>query len=232
VPLAGGASLVTRASTSTLNDGAPFSGKVSARRPCRDSRKVEVHDASDDDIVARATTGPDGRWMKSKTFTGQAYAKVLRKTISPFGGDIDRDNKVKCKADRSPVVSFGGAADLSVDKVFDSFAQAGAHFTVTISNLGPNDAEGVVLTDVPQNGTLVGASGATCSQSGGPGSSVTCQLGEIGSGGNVVIGLTFSGMFCNGSTNTATVSSSSDPSAENNSDNALAFDPDACGIIP
>jgi len=57
-------------------------------------------------------------------------------------------------------------------------------YTVTVTNNGPNDATGVVLTDtLPANVTFVSAT-APCTQAAGV---VTCNLGTINNGANTVI---------------------------------------------
>jgi len=57
-------------------------------------------------------------------------------------------------------------------------------YTVTVTNNGPNDATGVVLTDtLPANVTFVSAT-APCTEAAGV---VTCNLGTINNGANTVI---------------------------------------------
>lgn len=109
------------------------------------------------------------------------------------------------------------AANLSVTKTdAPDPVNAGSNltYTVTVANAGPSAATSVVLTDtLPAGVTFVSAT-MPCTQAGGV---VSCALGTINSGANVVITIvvtpTAGGMI----TNTASVSSAvTDPTPANN----------------
>jgi len=93
---------------------------------------------------------------------------------------------------------------------------AGA-YTLTVSNAGPSQATGVVVTDtVPAGLTITSVVGTGC---GFVGQLVTCNTGTLAAGGNSVITINFTmttpGAYCNtagatwvsGSTNSATTTS-------------------------
>lgn len=95
-------------------------------------------------------------------------------------------------------------------------------YTLTVSNLGPATANGVVVQDtLPGGETLVSASGAgwTCSQANGV---ITCTLSSMAAGASSVITVNVNAPPNGGVyTNTATVSSSTpDSNLSNNSSSA------------
>ena len=115
-------------------------------------------------------------------------------------------------------------ADLSVSKVDSADpvnAGSGFFYTVTVANVGPSDAQTVVLADVlPTEVSFVSATPdqGSCSESGG---TVTCSLGTVASGGSVDVVIavavpsdTAAGTIIN---NASVSSATSDPVAANNS---------------
>ncbi len=117
------------------------------------------------------------------------------------------------------------SADLSITKT-DSPDPVGVGqaltYTLNVANAGPSDAQAVVVTDtLPANVSFGSAtpSQGSCSQAGGV---VTCNLGALGASGSasitVVVTPTAAAGVAGSVSNTASVSSStSDPSAANNS---------------
>ncbi len=111
------------------------------------------------------------------------------------------------------------SADLSVSKAdtADPIALgSNAIYNITVDNAGPDDASGVVLTDTLPAGTTFLFASFGCTYNAGP-HTVTCNLGNIVSGGssNVIITVTpgSSGTI----TNTVSVTSgTADPNAGNN----------------
>ena len=80
------------------------------------------------------------------------------------------------------------SADLSLVKHGPPTALAGnkVSYTLTVSNAGPSDAQGVVVRDpLPAGETLVSASPSQGSCGGS--AVITCQLGELGAGANATI---------------------------------------------
>ena len=99
-------------------------------------------------------------------------------------------------------------------------AGALVNYTITVSNAGPADAYGVTVNDVLQASRLTFVSTSGPCQEGAAGVP-TCTLGFVPSGGSVQYQIAARVKPCLGAgsaVNTATVSSStSDPSAANNS---------------
>jgi uncharacterized repeat protein (TIGR01451 family) len=91
-------------------------------------------------------------------------------------------------------------------------------YTITVSNAGPQNATGVIVTDdLPSTATFgsANASQGSCSRSGG---TVTCDLGSLATGANTTITLTVTADQVGTLTNTATVSGDQeDPNGGNDS---------------
>jgi uncharacterized repeat protein (TIGR01451 family) len=114
----------------------------------------------------------------------------------------------------SPAITAVGpttSADLAVSispSAFSLNAGQGMTYTVTVANLGPDDASGVVLTDVlPANVTLVSSSSTQGSQPSLSGGTLTANIGTLAAGGTarMTIAITTSGAAPPGITDTATV---------------------------
>lgn len=123
--------------------------------------------------------------------------------------------------------TFNKKADLQVLKSAPSTVNAGSNmtWTITVNNLGPNQATTANITDtLPAGTTFVSStpSQGTCSGT----STVSCTLGAINAGASATVTLvaTVAANTANGATitNTASVSSSAptDPVSTNNSGSA------------
>jgi uncharacterized repeat protein (TIGR01451 family) len=128
--------------------------------------------------------------------------------------------------DRVVTIFEGGPpppeADLSVSKddAADPVREGDdVSYTVNVSNNGPDLAENVVLTDdLPDGVNYVSAmpSQGTCSEADGV---VTCDLGDMASGGSADVTIVVNAPTAGTLTNTASVASDTgDPNAGNNSD--------------
>ena len=118
------------------------------------------------------------------------------------------------------VAADAGTANLSISKQDSPDpATVGSPLTYTIgvSNLGPDAATNVTVTDtLPANVTFVSANASIGSCSGT--TTVTCVIGTIANGANVSIGIVVTPTATATLTNTATVAGSgTDPVATNNS---------------
>jgi uncharacterized repeat protein (TIGR01451 family) len=155
--------------------------------------------------------------------TVDAGASGTLSVMSTVASDeFDTDAMNNSATETTSVGTFN--ADLSINKVAsvsnvvsgDSFS-----YTITVSNLGPDAADNVVVNDVlPAGLTLVSTSG--CSQD--PNGVPMCGLGTIASGANdsFTINVTANVGVTGAITNTAMVSSdTTDPVAGNNSDSAM-----------
>src|SRR5262249_30205427 len=98
--------------------------------------------------------------------------------------------------------------------------QAGQNltYTITVGNNGPLPATGVTVTDtVPSGVTFVSASANQGSCTGT--STVTCALGNLGTGASAIVTITVRPSTAGTLTNTASVQGSeSDPDTANNTD--------------
>jgi uncharacterized repeat protein (TIGR01451 family) len=118
----------------------------------------------------------------SDTASISASATITSTTLGPNGSPAAAVASVT-----TPVVT---SADLSVSNSCTPDQVAGSNIVCSqmITNLGPSDAQGVVLTEaVPANTTYVSATGATCNQSAG---TVTCSVGTVAVGVPVTITFT------------------------------------------
>jgi uncharacterized repeat protein (TIGR01451 family) len=111
-------------------------------------------------------------------------------------------------------------ADLGLTKTAPASVTQGDTFTYTldVTNAGPATAISVTVVDtLPAGVTFVSAS-AGCSEAGGV---VTCDLGDVASGGSASVDIVVTADDLGTLTNTATVDSASpDPDTGNNSDSA------------
>jgi uncharacterized repeat protein (TIGR01451 family) len=146
-------------------------------------------------------------------------ASVISSTADSDGGDT---------TDPAPPVTLGPAsADVSIVKTTTTTeAETGetVFFNITVSNAGPSTASNVVVTDtLPSGLTLVLASPSqgTCSGT----TTVTCNLGDILSGGNATITLQTTVTAISGTiSNTASVTSADgDPDGGDNADSTPPF---------
>jgi len=105
-------------------------------------------------------------------------------------------------------VAAAGPADVSISKTGPATAAPGSNVTynITVSNLGPNSAAGVTVTDVlPPGTTFVSATPSQGSCSGT--STVSCSLVVMSSGGTATIAIVLKAPNSGSVSNTATVSS-------------------------
>jgi uncharacterized repeat protein (TIGR01451 family) len=141
------------------------------------------------------------------------------------GGDHIYDSAVFLKA--GSFSSEPGGADLSISKS-DTATGSGPDpvssgdivaYRVSVTNNGPDDATGISVTDSPDGGTVVGASGDgwSCSNTS---TDATCTMASLANGATAapITVLVQAPSTAEGTTitNTATVSSDSDPNSENN----------------
>lgn len=121
----------TKEATVRLDAGVGISGRVKSRtRACKSKRTVRVIDALTGARLARVKTNPKGRFRIKGRYAGKGYASIGKKRV----------RGKRCKRARSPVVPLG-TADLVVVMTSDPNA-----FHITITNNGPDDATGVILT--------------------------------------------------------------------------------------
>ncbi len=117
--------------------------------------------------------------------------------------------------------TVGASADVAISKSGPATATLGTNitYTITVSNFGPAGATGVVVSDpTPAGLGFVSASGGGCS-------SFPCTIGALAVGPPVTITAIYSipvNYAGTSITNTATVTSASDPNGANNSSSSTA----------
>lgn len=201
-----------------LNETPVQSGEVAARRGCQRNRYVEIRRASNDALVGTATTRASGAFDAPGGYSGQEYALVKSSAHKQGRKKV----KIKCLAARSPMISVG-VGDLVVTQVAVPRASTGGNpaYDVTVTNLGPDTAQDIVIaespTPVPANGhftlnTTYSASG--CSLSAG---TVKCTAGALASSKSTTRRIAFTcGMSTVSFNGSATASSSArDPNSAN-----------------
>jgi uncharacterized repeat protein (TIGR01451 family) len=152
---------------------------VSATAPCLESEGVVTCDlgvlAADGPVVIEiVVTAPE----TAGTLTNEAL--VTSDTLDP-----DEANNTD-SLDTLVEVESPDEADLSVNKEGPVSVATGETFTytLTVENLGPDEAENVVLTDNLPVGVIFVSATAPCEEASGV---VTCELGVLAADGSVVI---------------------------------------------
>ncbi len=143
--------------------------------------------------------------------------------------DSDTPDPDGANSSASTTTTVGGAssADLSLAKTGPASVQAGntIAYNLTVSNAGPDTANGVTVNDtLPAGTTFVGSAPAVCSLNPPASQNLSCSLGNIAAGGSAGVVVTIqtgAGQAGTTLTNTASVTSSTlDPAAGNNNASA------------
>jgi uncharacterized repeat protein (TIGR01451 family) len=150
---------------------------------------------------------------------GYAAATLANTATITFDPIVETDPSDDSDTDIDTVTSSADLAIAKTDLVDPVSAGDDVTYDITVTNLGPSDATGAVMTDtLPGAVTFVSAtpSQGSCSQAAGV---VTCPLGVVPFGATatvtIVVTTTIDGLI----TDTATVSATtSDPALANNSD--------------
>jgi uncharacterized repeat protein (TIGR01451 family) len=152
-----------------------------------------------------------------------ANTTTITNSVTVSADQLDPDTSDNTASASTTVLQ---SADLQVAKVCkpDVPAAAGTNgfCDVTVSNLGPSDAQSVVLNDAIVSNTpftISSVTGASCSFGGGASTSnnVACNLGTLAAGGGVTVHVVFSTTGAGDVNDTATVSSTTpDPDTSNN----------------
>jgi uncharacterized repeat protein (TIGR01451 family) len=141
-------------------------------------------------------------------------------TNTPTGGlpSVDADNLPRIVGGTVDIGAYEASADLEIVKLASSASlNVGENltYTLTVTNLGPYDAAGVVLTDpLPAGVTLQSATSSQGSCSGT--STVVCDLGVLTNGAAATVTITVIPQQAGTLTNTASVTSQIPDPASNN----------------
>lgn len=145
-----------------------------------------------------------------------AAPSLITNTVTVTGTEFDSNTSNNTATITTAVNRL---VNLSITKTGSSnpvAAGSGLNYLLTITNSGPSQASGVIVTDTLPAGVTFSTASPDCSNSS---NKVTCNLGSVSSGGaitasiNVIVASSTSGTL----TNTATVTSSEpDSNAANN----------------
>ncbi|HST41705.1 MAG TPA: hypothetical protein VLK58_19455 [Conexibacter sp.] len=142
-------------------------------------------------------------------------ATVTTRTPQPVGGgEPDRDDAT---------VTVGPVADLAIEKSGPATVAAGGQATwqLRVTNIGPDDATGVTVTDTLPAGTSFVTASNGCTATG---QTVTCALADLAVGASTTVEVTATVPYALGSAtivNSATVRGDKiDPDPTNDSDEA------------
>ena len=198
-----------------MNPDDPFIGKVKVskdRKECLGPRPIRILNADTRAVVARATTTKKGLWSKSRPFF---IGRVL--------ADAPRTLDGCPRMNASIVRRFGPTADLAIAKVaIGNDGDHSAQYTVTVTNLGPALAEGVVVTDDPASTFVATGSDARCGPNGGE--VFTCAIGNLAAGSQTSLLVKTDCVVP--TLNSASVAASTfDPNTANNSVSNIASGP-------
>lgn len=171
-------------------------------------------------LANNATVGITSTYSIAASATGSVSNAATVSTTTPEGNASN--NSSTTTANLTP------QANLAVTKSGPSSAVPGSDvtYTITLTNLGPSNATGVVLSDpTPPGLTFVSATGSGCT-------TFPCTIGALPAGQNRTVQATYTVTGASGSvTNTATATSSTtDPSGANNSGSATTIT--ACPETP
>ena len=144
----------------------------------------------------------------------QAGALINTAEVSSTVADPDLANNTASVETEASEERF--EADLSLMKTAPADVTVGSPFTYTleVTNLGPDTAHTTILTDTLPTGVTFVSATSGCNEISG---TVTCDLGDLGSGSSATITIVVTADVTGTQTNSAEVSSSiTDPVPENN----------------
>ena len=165
-----------------------------------------------------------GDGVNSRSLTVNAIhitLDIIQPVLFLLGIDVLSGDIIISHSQAQLQCSAGGSADLAITKTDSPDpVTAGNNLTylLTVTNSGPAQATGVVVTDtIPAGVSFVSAtpSQGSC----GPPNPITCNLGTINNGANATVTIVVTPTAAGPLSNTATVSGSqSDPNTSNNTD--------------
>lgn len=182
----------------TLNETPVQSGKIVAAHGCQRNRFVQIRRASNDALVDHATSDASGAFSADGAYSGQAYAVARPSRHKQRGGNRKQKRtkrKITCVQTHSPVVSVG-VADLGVTQVAVPGADpANPAYDVTVTNHGPDAAQGILVAEHPNPTPLGGdftlnttSTDADCSLSA---ATVNCTAGTLTPGTSATVRIAF-----------------------------------------
>ena len=191
------------------------------------STSVEIVLPEDDEIEEYRNYGPtpddpEPHWYKFD-FDGETGAvvqdnEVTLHLVDGGRGDHDLTEDGKITTEGAPVLAFAELFISVADSPDPVFVAEDVTYTLVVSNGGPSQATGVVVTDtLPADVAFVSASEG-CSESGGV---VTCEVGDMAFGASVTLTITVEPEEAAGGTSITTVATvagnQEDPDETNNS---------------
>jgi uncharacterized repeat protein (TIGR01451 family) len=213
--------------------GAEFTDRLpDGVTPSGDLPQDCTYNAQDNTVTCDIGTLANGETVEKQiqvtsSTTGE---KVNEAEITSNPPDPDESNNTA-----TATTTVSATSDLAVDKQAPEQVAQNEEFTytVTVENNGPNEAEGVTLTDeLPDGVTPSGPLPGDCTYDEAS-NTITCDIGTLADGASAERQFQVTADSSGDKTNTATVESQSDdPNAQNDSDSATTeVDPDADLVV-
>jgi hypothetical protein len=206
----------------------PFTGRIKTKgwKDCLGPRQIRFFNADTGAILTRTTTDKQGNYSKPfPFFSGGVFAQAPQ----VLGGcPRTRPSLVRRFGKATTPANTPTAADLAVNKVYLGDDGSNALWTITVTNLGPGPANGVVAYDYPgypASAFVAAGSDPRCAPAGDAQGSYTCPIGTLAAGSATALLVKTT---CNPASvvNTAAVQNTADLGADPNSTN------DNTGPIP
>ena len=124
----------------------------------------------------------------SLTDTGDPNSPELANTVTVSSDTVDGDSTNNSATETTDVVESADVVLTKIGQGSDITPGEQATFSVEVVNVGPSDADAVVVTDtLPAGLTFVSASGASCDVDPVDASVIHCDLGTLAAGSPAVV---------------------------------------------
>lgn len=211
--------------TDTLPSGGTFVSETQTSGPTFTCSTPNVGDPGGTVSCTNATfTNGSGATFNIVVNVSAGAAGTTLINSATISSDTPDNNPENNSSTAGTAISGGTLADVAVSKSGPQFAapSSSVTFTITVTDLGPNDASSVTLNDTLGAGltfvSLTQTSGPTFSC---PGNNTPCTIATLPNGSTATFDLVATTSATPGTyTNTASVTSANDPNPENDSASA------------